>query len=163
MKKNKTIHLTTAIIFALCVALSAAQDSDARQGKGFPGGHGGPNPFMRCIYKLNLSSDTLTKIEALLQAQQAAMTADRGSMKAAMNTYFAALTAAAPDSAALAQAKQAIIALEQKHAENRFALDSSIVALLSSDEAVQLGECLASAQPEPRSGDNETGRKHGRR
>ncbi len=109
---------------------------------------GPPDPMMRCIRQLNLSSETLNKVEALIQTQQESMAADRDTMKAAMDTYYAALTAAAQDSAALAQAQQAIIALEQKRAESRFALESSIVALLSADEATKLEECLSSL-PEP--------------
>jgi Spy/CpxP family protein refolding chaperone len=83
-------------------------------------------------------------------------------MKAAMATYFEALTAADPDSAALAQAQEAIIALEKEHVESRFALENSIVALLSTDEATQLGQCLISLPErpvDPPNFDNETKNK----
>ena len=148
MKKNRMICLNATIIFAVCTTLAMAQHSAAN-----PGGHpGGPNPFMRCIYQINLSSETLAKVEALIQAQMETMEADKNTMKAAMDAYFEALTAAEPDSAALAEAQQVIIALEQKHAEGRFALESSIVALLSADEAAELGQCLINLTPEPPTG-----------
>lgn len=67
-------------------------------------------------------------------------------MKGAMDTYYSALTTSPQDSAVLAKAQQAIIALEQKRAESRFALEKSIVALLSADDASKLGRCLSSAQ-----------------
>ena len=144
MKKNKMTYLNVIIIFGLCTILAMVRHSAAK-----PGGHPrGPDPFMRCVHQLNLSSETLAKVEALIQAQIETMKADKDTMKTAMATYFEALTAADPDSAALAQAQQMIIALEQKHAENRFALESSIVALLSADEAAQLGQCLISSPPE---------------
>ena len=144
MKKNKMIYLTVAVIVTLCTTLAVVQHSAAR-----PGGHPkGPDPFMRCIKQLNLSSETRTKVDALMQAQMETIKADRDTMKAAMDSYFEALTAAESDSAALAQAQQAIIALEKEHVESRFTLESSIVALLSTDEVTQLGLCLISS-PEP--------------
>ncbi|MEI6127834.1 MAG: hypothetical protein WCQ99_14910 [Pseudomonadota bacterium] len=163
MKKINMIHITMAIIFTLFITLSAVQDSDAQPGRGFSGGTRGPNPFMRCIHMLTVSSDTMIKIETIHQAQKETMKADRDVMMAAMDTYYAALTAPNQDSTALALAQQSITALEQKHAEVRFALESSIVSLLSAAETEQLGECLASALPDPPIGDNDTKRKHGSR
>lgn len=146
-------HISLALILMLCGTLAVTTGSDAMPGKGGPPG---PNPFMRCINKLNLSTDTLAKIEALFQTEREAMKADRDTMKAAMDTYFTALTASPQDSAVLAQAQQAIIALNKSHEESRFALESSIVALLSADEATQLGQCLISTETTPPTGDNET-------
>jgi hypothetical protein len=74
------------------------------------------------------------------------MAADRDAMKAAMDTYYSALTASPQDSAALAKTQQTIIALEQKRADSRFALEKSIVALLSADDAAKLGKCLSIEQ-----------------
>ena len=101
---------------------------------------------MRCIDQLNLPADTRAKVEALIQKQSENMAADRDTMKGAMDTYFSALTTSPQDSAALAKAQQVIIALEQKRAESRFALEKSIVILLNADDAAKLGKCLSSAQ-----------------
>jgi len=109
-----------------------------------PLGAGGP--LMRCIDQLNLSPATRARVDALIQQQNESMTADRDAMKGATDAYYSALTAAQKDSAALAKAQGAILALEQKRAESRFALEKSIVALLSADDAVKLGKCLSSAQ-----------------
>jgi len=101
-----------------------------------PGTHtmhpdGGPHILMRCLDQ-----------GAILAAQQETMAADRETMQAARDAYLAALTAATSDDAALAQAQQEIIRLKQQHTEARFALESSIVALLSTEQAAQLGQCL---------------------
>jgi Spy/CpxP family protein refolding chaperone len=101
---------------------------------------------MRCIDQLNLPADTRAKVDALMQKHSESMSAERDAMKGAMDTYYSALTTSPQDSAALAKAQQAIIALEEKRAESRFALEKSIVALLSTDDAAKLGKCLSSAQ-----------------
>lgn len=153
MKKNKMHPVTAALCVALCAALAMAHYCDAK-----PAGppHGGPNPFMRCLDQLTLSSETSAKIKTLMQTHFESMAEDRDTMKAAMDAYFTALTAAGSDSATLAEAQQTIITLEQKHTESRFALESSIVALLSTDEAAQLRECLTSSMTEPPVSDNGT-------
>jgi len=143
MKKNRSIHRTVTTMLALAVVLVLAAYSAAGPGRPPLGGGG---PLMRCIDQLNLSAETRAKVEAHIQKQNESMTADRDAMKAAMDTYYSALTAGQKDGAALAKAQQAIIALEQKRAESRFALERSIVAVLSADEAARLGKCLSSAQ-----------------
>jgi Spy/CpxP family protein refolding chaperone len=144
MKKNRMTYLTLAVMLTLCGTLAAAQGSAAGRGR-HPGG---PDPFMRCINQLNLSTETRTKVDELIQTEREATKDERDTMKAAMDAYYAALTSSEQDSVALAEAQQEIIALEEEHRENRFALESSIVALLTTDEAAQLGQCLTSV-PEP--------------
>jgi Spy/CpxP family protein refolding chaperone len=149
MNKSKKPYITLAIILMACASLIIAKGTEAMPGKGGPGG---PNPLMHCINQLGLSTDTLAKIDALLQTQRETMDAERDTMKAARDTYFTALTTVPQDSAALEQAQEALIALHTSHEQSRFSLDSSIVALLSADEAAQLGECLITTQPEPPAG-----------
>jgi Spy/CpxP family protein refolding chaperone len=143
MKKNKMTHCTVTIMLALFIALALAAHSAAGPGRPALGGGG---PLMRCIDQLNLSVDTRAKVDALIQKHSENMAAERDAMRGAMDTYYSALTTSPQDSAALAKAQQAIIALEQKRTENRLALEKSIVALLSADDAAKLGRCLSSAQ-----------------
>jgi len=145
MNKSRTTHRIPAIMLALFTMLVLAAYSAAGPGRP-PLGAGGP--LMRCIDKLDLAPETRARVEALIQKQNESMTADRDAMKAAMDSYYTVLTAAQKDSAALSKAQGAIIALEQKRAEKRFALESSIVALLTADEAARLATCLSSAQQE---------------
>lgn len=147
MKKNKMTCFTVATTLMLGIMLALAHYSDA----GPAGPLMGMGPLMHCIQQLDLSSETLATVEALITTRNENKAGDRDTMKAAMDTYFAALTAVPRDSAALVQAHQAIIALEQKHTESRFALDSSIVDLLNDDETAKLSECLGSL-PEPPDG-----------
>jgi Spy/CpxP family protein refolding chaperone len=143
MKKKRTMFQTVAIMLVLVTMLVATPYSAAGPGRPPMGGGG---PLMRCIDHLNLPADTQATVEALIQKHSENMAADRDAMKGAMNTYYSALTTSPQDSAALAKSQQAIIALEQKRAESRFALEKSIVALLSADDAAKLGKCLSSEQ-----------------
>lgn len=143
MKTNRTMCQIVTIMLALVAMLSSAPYSAAGPGKPPMGGGG---PLMRCIDQLNLPADTRAKVDALIQKHGENMAADRDAMKGAMDTYYSALTASPQDSAALAKAQQPIIALEQKRAESRFALEKSIVTELCAEDAAQLGKCLSSAQ-----------------
>jgi len=145
MNRKRTTHHTMVIMLALFTVPVLAAYGAAGPGRP-PLGAGGP--LMRCIDQLNLAPETRARVEALIQKQNESMTADRDAMKAAMDTYYSALTAVQKDSAALAKAQGTILALEQKREENRFALESSIVALLTADEAARLATCLSSAQQE---------------
>ena len=145
MYRKRTTHRTVAIMLALFTVPALAAYSTAGPGRP-PLGAGGP--LMRCIDQLDLAPETRGRVEALIQKQNESMMADRDAMKAAMDTYYTVLTAAQKDSAALSKAQGAIMALEQKRAEKRFALESSIVALLTADEAARLATCLSSAQQE---------------
>jgi Spy/CpxP family protein refolding chaperone len=143
MKTFGTLCQIVTIMLALVTILVAAPYSAAGPGRPPMGGGG---PLMRCIDQLTLPADTRAKVDALIQKHSEHMAADRDAMKGAMDTYYSALTTSPQDGAALAKAQQAIIALEQKRAESRFALEKSIVALLSADDAAKLGRCLSSAQ-----------------
>jgi hypothetical protein len=144
MKKNRITHLTLAAMLTLFSTLAGAQSGAAGRGR-HPGG---PDPFMRCINQLALSSETREKADALIQTEREATKDGRDTMKAVMDAYYAALTSSEQDSGTLAEAQQAIVTLEEEHRENRFALEISLVALLSTGEASQLGQCLTSI-PEP--------------
>lgn len=144
MKKNKITCITVAVAFTLCIMLALTHYSAA----GPAGPFMGRGPLLRCIQQLDLPSETLAEVEVLIKTQRESMAGDRDAMKSAMDTYYAALMAVPHDSAALAEAQQALIALEQQHAERRFTLESSIVALLSDDEITTLRECLSSL-PDP--------------
>ena len=137
MKIPRTMCQIVTIMLALAAYSAAGPDRPPM---------GGGGPLMRCIDQLNLPADTHAKVEALIQKHSENMAADRDAMKAAMDTYYSTLTASPQESAALAKAQQIIIALDQKRAESRFALEKSIVARLSADDAVKLGKCLSSAQ-----------------
>ncbi len=143
MRKKSTMFQSVAIILALVTMLVAMPCSAAGPGRPPLGGGG---TLMRCIDQLDLPADTRATVEALMQMHSEGMSAERDAMKGAMDTYYSALTASPQDSAALAKAQQAIIALEQKRAESRFALEKSIVVMLSADDAAKLGKCLSSAQ-----------------
>jgi Spy/CpxP family protein refolding chaperone len=143
MKKNRTMCQTVTIMLGLFAMLALAAYSIAGPGRPPLGGGG---PLTRCIDQLNLPADTRARVEALIQKQHQSMSADRDAMRTVMDTYYSALAASPQDSAALDKAQQAIIALEQKRAESRFALEKSIVVVLSKDDAAKLGRCLNSAQ-----------------
>ncbi len=143
MKTPRTPCQIVTVMLALVAMLVATTSSAAGPGRPPMGGGG---PLMRCIDQLTLPADTRATVGALMQKQSEGMSGERDAMKGAMDTYYSALTASPQDSAALAKAQQAIIALEQKRAENRFALEKSIVVLLSADDAAKLGKCLSSAQ-----------------
>ena len=143
MKTPRTMCQIVTIMLALVTMLALAAYSADGPGRPPLGGGG---PLTRCIDQLTLPADARAKVEALIQKHSENMAADRDAMKSAMDTYYSALTASPQDSAALIKAQQAIIVLEQKRAESRFALEKSIVALLSADDAAKLGKCLSSAQ-----------------
>ncbi len=143
MKTTRTTHQIVTVMLVMAAMLAPAAHSVAGPGRPLLGGRG---PLMRCIDQLNLPADTRAKVETLIQKHSENMAADRDAMRGAMDTYYSALTASPQDSAALATAQQAIIALEQKRAESRFALEKSIVALLGAEDAAKLGKCLSSAQ-----------------
>lgn len=115
-------------------------------GPGGPGMPPGP-PLMRCVDQLNLSTDTKSAIDALLQADRESMQEAFESHKTLMDAYLAALTVSPIDESALTSAQQALTAQQQTDAESRFALDRSIVELLTADEVAALAECMASSTP----------------
>lgn len=143
MKITRTMCQIVTVMFVLIAILALTTYSAAGPGRPSLGGGG---PLTRYIDQLNLPTDISAKVEALIQKHSENMAADRDAMKGAMDTYYSALTTSPQDSATLAKAQQAIIALEQKRAESRFALEKSIVALLSAEDAANLGKCLSSAQ-----------------
>jgi Spy/CpxP family protein refolding chaperone len=99
------------------------------------------------VEQLNLATDTKTAIDALIQADRDARQEAFAAHKAAMDAYLAALTASPLDESALASAQQALAAQQQADAESRFALDRSIVELLTADELAALAECIAASAP----------------
>ncbi|MCP4716592.1 MAG: hypothetical protein GY868_15835 [Deltaproteobacteria bacterium] len=102
-----------------------------------------PGHFMRCVKHLDVTTETGDAIEALLEAEKENREEDREVMQEARDAYIAALTAEEIDDTTLIEAQEAIIALRQQHAESRFALELSVVELLSADEAAGLAECFA--------------------
>ena len=105
-------------------------------------------PLMRCVNQLNLSTDTKSAIDALLQADRESMQAAFESHKSLMDAYLAALTASPLDESAITSAQQALASQQQTDTESRFALDRSIVELLTADELAALSECLSSFAPQ---------------
>jgi len=161
--KKRTIAQLAAVVAVLLLtagagaALSLGNSSSgtANTGPGpgpggpGPGGHGMPPgpPLMRCVDQLNLSTDTKSAIDALVQADREAMQTAFETHKTLMDAYLAALTASPLDESALASAQQALAAQQQTDTESRFALDRSIVELLTADELAALAECMAAFAP----------------
>jgi len=110
-----------------------------------PPPHG--SPLMHCINQLGLSSDTQSSIDALVQAREEAKRSDFETMKTQMDAYIAALTASPIDADALASAQDALATSMQADMKSNFALDTSIVALLSAEELTALSTCMANSGP----------------
>ena len=110
-----------------------------------PPPHG--SPLMRCIDQLDLSSDTQSSIDALVQAHEDAKRSGFSTMKTLMDTYIAALTASPIDADALASAQDALITNMQADMKSNFALDTSIVALLTAEQLTALSTCRANSGP----------------
>jgi len=146
------VLLLTAGVVGAALSLGSSSTEAAVPGPGpGPGGHGpgGPGmppgpPLMRCVNQLNLSTETKSAIDALLQADQESMQAAFESHKSLMDAYLAALTASPQDESALTSAQQALAAQQQTDMEGHFALDRSIVELLTVDELAALATCLSS-------------------
>ena len=115
-------------------------------GKGREGGIG------RCLKTLELTEETDAAIKALMDAHKETAEADREARDAAREAYRDALTAELFDQAAFDAAKAELISLHNTHAEARFALDQSIVELLSSEEVAALAECMTPPEGGPEGG-----------
>jgi Spy/CpxP family protein refolding chaperone len=156
MKKCSIAQLAAVVAVLLLTAgvgaaLSLGSSTDTPAPGPGPGGPGpgmppGP-PLMRCVDQLNLSTDTKSAIDALVQADRESMQAAFESHKTLMDAYLAALTTSPLNESALASAQQALAAQQQTDTESLFALDRSIVELLTADEVAALAECMAAAAP----------------
>ncbi len=111
-----------------------------------PPPHG--SPLLGCISQLdNMTSETKSSIDALVQARKAAKRSDFSTMKTLMDAYFAALTASPIDENALASAKEALVAHMQADMQSNFAIEKSIVGLLTAEELAALSTCMANSGP----------------
>lgn len=104
-------------------------------------------PLMRCISRLDISADTQSAIDELVQARQEEKKSAFEARKAQMDAYIAALTASPIDDEALAAAQDALIAGRQADMQSDFALDEAIVALLTDEELAELAACMTEAGP----------------
>jgi len=159
MKKRKMAQLAAVVAVLLLTAGAGAAltlghsktETVSPKGPGGPG-HRGPGmppgpPLMRCVDQLNLSTDTKNAVDTLVQEDRESMQAAFESHKTLMDAYLAALTASPLDESALTSAQQALAAQQQTDTESRFALDRSIVELLTADEVAALAECMAAFAP----------------
>jgi Spy/CpxP family protein refolding chaperone len=160
---NKKRFVTATAVIAAMLLIIGTVASHASEGAvmmpagmqksgrpGMPPPHG--SPLLRCISQMdNMTSETKSAIDALVQAREEAKRSDFAAMKVLMDAYFAALTVSPVDESALASAQQALVTHMQADMQSNFTLDTSIVGLLTADELTALAACMAnSAPPQPK-------------
>ena len=156
---NKKRSITAAAVIAAMLLIIGTGPSQARDATGMmppgmqkgdrpgmPPPHG--SPLLRCINQMDtIASETKSAIDALVQARQEAKRSDFSTMKTLMDAYVAALTASPIVENALASAQKALAAHMQADMQSNFALDKSIVGLLTADELMALATCMANSGP----------------
>jgi Spy/CpxP family protein refolding chaperone len=113
-----------------------------------PPPHG--SPLLRCIGELDISSDTKSSIDALVKANEETKQQDAEAHKTLMDAYVAALTASPIDEDALATAQDGLVTSMQADMKSNFALDASIVTLLTAEQLTELSTCMANSGPPSR-------------
>ena len=156
MKKHNGIAvgiLAVAMVMILSVGTSMGQwgsRSGDKTSSMPPPGPGqrpppGPDPIVhhliRCVDHLDVSSETRSTIDQLLNAHRDAQEQGRETMRAAMDAYWSALTASELDENALAKAKATLLSLRQQEMQSDFDLARSIRDLLSGDQLQELSAC----------------------
>lgn len=156
---NKKRFVTAAAVISAMLLVIGTGTSQAKDGTGMmpPGMHksGKPGmlpphglPLLRCIRTMdNMTAETRSAIDALVQAREEAKRSDFSAMKTLMDAYFAALTASLIDETGLASAQEALVTHMQADMQSNFALDKAIVGLLTADELTALATCMANSGP----------------
>ena len=143
---NKKRFVITGVVLAVMMLTIGTGAAQSKDGTGMMPPYG--TPLLRCINRMNnMTSETKSAIDALVQARKEAKRSDFSIMKTLMDTYFAALTASSIDETALASAQKALVTHMQADMQSNFALDKSIVRLLSADELTALSTCMANIGP----------------
>ncbi|MCX5902782.1 MAG: hypothetical protein NTV89_04760 [Proteobacteria bacterium] len=149
MKRNKMLTIT-AVIAALLLTIGAGF-SIAKGGLGMHGlGMMHRAPLLKCIDKLNLSAETKNAINTLVQknreSNKQSWESNQATMKTLFTNYAKALTASPLDQSALTAAQNAIITQMQANVQagiqSRFALNSSIVEMLTPEELATVDTCF---------------------
>ena len=153
MKRNKIVKTAVMAILLLTIGsgISLARGGFGKRGPGMRP----ESPFLGCIYKLNLSSETKAAIDTLVQkhreSNKQAWQDNKANMKTLYTNYFKALTTSPLDEAALTSAQNAIITQTQSQVEariqSRFDLNSAIAKLLTPEELASVAACLESEAP----------------
>jgi Spy/CpxP family protein refolding chaperone len=154
MNRNKILTITAVmavLLLTVGTGLSLARGGMGMRGPGMRSG----SPLLGCVYKLNLSAETKTAIDTLVQkhrdSNKQSWQDNKAKMKTLNTNYFKALTASPLDEAALTAAQNEIITQMQTQMEariqSRFELNSAIVKLLTPEELASVATCLESEAP----------------
>ena len=154
MNRNKILTITAVMAVLLLTigsGLSLARGGFGKRGPGMRP----ESPFLGCVYKLNLSSETKAAIDTLVQkhreSSKQSWQDNKEKMKTLYANYFTALTASPQVPSDLANAQDAItMQMESQMDEriqSRFDLNSAIVKLLAPEELASIAICLESESP----------------
>ena len=154
MNRNKILTITAVmavLLMTLGTELSLARGGFGKRGPGMRP----ESPFLGCVFKLNLSSETKAAIDALVQKHRESSKQSWQDNKEKMQTlyanYFKALTASPQVPVDLVNAQDAItMQMESQmdaRIQSRFDLNSAIVKLLTPEELASIATCLESEAP----------------
>jgi Spy/CpxP family protein refolding chaperone len=154
MNRNKILTITavTAVmLLTIGSGLSLARGGFGKRGPGMRP----ESPFLGCVYTLNLSSETKSAIDTLVQknreSNKQSWQDNKEKMKTLYDNYFKALTASPQVPSDLANAQDAItMRMESQmdaRIQSRFDLNSAIVKLLTPEELASIATCLESEAP----------------
>ena len=157
MNRNKILTITAVmavLLMTLGTELSLARGGFGKRGPGMRP----ESPFLGCVFKLNLSSETKAAIDSLVQKHRESSRQSWQDNKEKMQTlyanYFKALTASPQVPGDLVNAQDAItMQMESQmdaRIQSRFDLNSAIVKLLTPEELASIATCLESEAPRAR-------------
>ena len=154
MNRNKMLTITAVMAVMLLTIGSGLSPARGGFGKRGPGMRP-ESPFLGCVYKLNLSSETKSAIDTLVQkhreSNKQSWQDNKEKMKTLYDNYFKALTASPQVPGDLVNAQDAItMQMESQmdaRIQSRFDLNSAIVKLLTPEELASIATCLESEAP----------------